>query len=61
MWTASPRGVDGLSRCNISSKAKPLDSRVALGSLALLVGQNVQPNPHHMEVCDEHREESDGW
>ena len=26
-----------------------------------MVGQNVQPNPHHMEVCDEHREESDGW
>jgi len=61
MWSVSQRGAGELSRCNESSKAMSLDSRVAGGRVETMVGQSVQPIPHDTEVCDEHSEEPDSW
>jgi hypothetical protein len=60
-WSVCQRGASELSRCNESSKAMSLDSRVSGGRVDVMVGQSVQPIPHDTEVCDEHSEESDSW
>ena len=38
-----------------------LDSLVTGSRVEPMVGQSVQPIPHHTEVCDEHCEESSCW